>query len=91
MAGAEGAVEHQHRVAVRCRDEGGGEPGACFAAPDQFGRWGQEGCADRQRPRKYYRLTGEGVEVARLELAQVSAGRQRAPVRPGRPAPGSVG
>jgi len=52
---------------------------------------------DGQRPRKYYRLTAEGIGVARLELAQVSAGRQRAPARParpgrpGRPAPGSLG
>ncbi len=41
---------------------------------------------DGQRPRKYYRLTGEGIRVARLELAQVSASRPRAPGRPGRPA-----
>jgi DNA-binding PadR family transcriptional regulator len=35
-------------------------------------------------PRKYYRLTGEGVRVARLELAQASP----APARPaGHPAP----
>jgi PadR family transcriptional regulator, regulatory protein PadR len=40
-----------------------------------------------QRPRKYYRLTGEGIRVARLELAQASAGRRRAPARPARPAP----
>ena len=44
-----------------------------------------------QRPRKYYRLTGEGVRVARLELAQASARRRRAPARPGHPAPGSLG
>ena len=44
-----------------------------------------------QRPRKYYQLTGEGVRVARLELAQASARRQRAPARPARPAPGSLG
>jgi PadR family transcriptional regulator, regulatory protein PadR len=49
---------------------------------------------DGQRPRRYYRLTGEGIRVARLELAQVSAGRPRAPGRrgrPGRPVPGSLG
>ena len=46
---------------------------------------------DGQRPRKYYRLTAEGAEVARLELAQVSAGRARSPARPGRPVPGSPG
>jgi PadR family transcriptional regulator PadR len=41
---------------------------------------------DGQRPRKYYRLTAEGAEVARLELAQVSAGRRGSPARPARPA-----
>jgi PadR family transcriptional regulator len=46
---------------------------------------------DGQRPRKYYRLTAKGAEVARLELAQVSAGRPRSPARPGRPVPGSLG
>jgi len=44
-----------------------------------------------ERPRKYYRLTGEGIRIARLELAQASARRQRAPARAGRPAPGSLG
>ena len=44
-----------------------------------------------QRPRKYYQLTGEGLRIARLELAQVSARRRRAPARPGHPAPGSPG
>jgi PadR family transcriptional regulator, regulatory protein PadR len=43
-----------------------------------------------QRPRKYYRLTGEGVRVARLELARTSR-HQRAPGHLGRPAPGSLG
>jgi PadR family transcriptional regulator, regulatory protein PadR len=46
---------------------------------------------DGQRPRKYYRLTGEGIRVARLELARASARRPRAPARPGRPVPGSLG
>ena len=46
---------------------------------------------DGQRPRKYYRLTGEGIRVARLELAQVCASGPRAPGRPGRPLPGSLG
>lgn len=46
---------------------------------------------DGQRPRKYYQLTGEGIRVARLELAHVSAGRQRTSARPARPAPGSLG
>jgi PadR family transcriptional regulator, regulatory protein PadR len=44
-----------------------------------------------QRPRKYYQLTGEGIRIARLGLAQASARRQRAPARTGRPAPGSLG
>jgi PadR family transcriptional regulator, regulatory protein PadR len=46
---------------------------------------------DGQRPRKYYRLTGEGIGVARLELARASARRPRAPARPGRPVRGSLG
>ena len=44
-----------------------------------------------QRPRKYYQLTGEGIRIARLELARASPRRRRAPARPGRPAPGSLG
>src|SRR5262249_56241639 len=44
-----------------------------------------------ERPRKYYQLTGEGIRIARLELAQASARRQRAPARTGRPAPRSLG
>jgi DNA-binding PadR family transcriptional regulator len=43
-----------------------------------------------QRPRKYYRLTNEGIEAARLELAR-SSRQQRTPGRPGRLAPGSLG
>jgi PadR family transcriptional regulator, regulatory protein PadR len=46
---------------------------------------------DGDRPRKYYRLTGDGIRIARLELAHVSARRQRAPDRHGHPAPGSLG
>ena len=44
-------------------------------------------------PRKYYKLTGEGVRVARLELAQASAlvTDARRAVHPGaRPSPGSA-
>ncbi len=37
-----------------------------------------------QRPRKYYQLTGEGIRIARLELAQASSRRRRAPARAGR-------
>jgi PadR family transcriptional regulator len=48
-----------------------------------------------QRPRKYYRLTGAGIEVARLELARPEVARsprpQRAAAQPGRLAPGSLG
>jgi DNA-binding PadR family transcriptional regulator len=44
-----------------------------------------------ERPRKYYRLTGEGIRIARLELARASARRGGAPARPGRPVPGSLG
>jgi PadR family transcriptional regulator, regulatory protein PadR len=46
---------------------------------------------DGQRPRKYYRLTADGAEVARLELARVSPGRPHSPARPARPVPGSLG
>jgi PadR family transcriptional regulator PadR len=46
--------------------------------------------AGGERPRRYYQLTGEGIRVARLELAQVRAGQPRAPVRLRRPAPGSL-
>jgi PadR family transcriptional regulator, regulatory protein PadR len=46
--------------------------------------------AEGQRPRRYYRLTDDGIEMARLELARVSAGRSRAPGRPGRPVTGEV-
>ena len=42
---------------------------------------------DGERPRRYYQLTGEGIEVARLELAQLSARRRRGPGRRVRPAP----
>jgi PadR family transcriptional regulator, regulatory protein PadR len=46
--------------------------------------------AGGERPRRYYQLTGEGIRVARLELAQVRAGQLRAPVRLGRAAPGRL-
>ena len=39
-----------------------------------------------QRPRKYYRLTGEGIRIARLELARASARRGNVPARTGRTA-----
>jgi PadR family transcriptional regulator len=42
---------------------------------------------DGERPRRYYRLTSEGIEVARLELAQLPARRRRGPGRPVRPVP----
>jgi DNA-binding PadR family transcriptional regulator len=45
---------------------------------------------DGQRPRRYYRLTGEGIRVARLELAQLSQGHAHMPPGPARPAPGSA-
>jgi PadR family transcriptional regulator len=46
--------------------------------------------AEGERPRRYYKLTGEGILVARLELAQVSVGRRRAPARLGHAAPGNL-
>ena len=42
---------------------------------------------DGERPRRYYHLTDEGIEVARLELAQLSARRRRVPGRRVQPAP----
>jgi DNA-binding PadR family transcriptional regulator len=44
-----------------------------------------------QPPRKYYRLTAEGIRAARLDLAHASARRQHALAHSGRPAPGSLG
>jgi DNA-binding PadR family transcriptional regulator len=43
-----------------------------------------------QRPRRYYRLTGEGVRVARLELAQLASGSGRGAGRASRPALGGA-
>lgn len=54
---------------------------SAWETPQQYG----------QRPRKYYQLTAEGIQIARVEFAQASARRQRAPARTGRPAPGSLG
>jgi PadR family transcriptional regulator, regulatory protein PadR len=45
---------------------------------------------DGERPRRYYRLTGEGIRVARLELAQLSARRRRGPCHPAQPATGEA-
>jgi PadR family transcriptional regulator PadR len=42
-------------------------------------------------PRKYYRLTGEGVRVARLELAQASLQSSRGSAGPAKPATGGAG
>jgi PadR family transcriptional regulator PadR len=41
-------------------------------------------------PRKYYRLTGEGARVARLELARARGPVPRAGHRTARPAPGGT-
>ena len=41
--------------------------------------------------RRYYRLTGEGVRVARTELAQRSFGERRGVCAVGRPATGGAG
>ncbi len=49
-----------------------------------------DGAGTGRPPRKYYQLTGEGIRVARLELAQVSAAGR--PAAPGltQPAPGAA-
>jgi DNA-binding PadR family transcriptional regulator len=41
-------------------------------------------------PRKYYQLTGEGIRVARLELAQASRATRRAADGTARPAQGTA-
>ena len=46
--------------------------------------------ASGRPPRKYYQLTGEGVRVARLELAQASQAAPRAGYGTARPARGST-
>jgi DNA-binding PadR family transcriptional regulator len=45
--------------------------------------------ASGRPPRKYYQLTGEGIRVARLELAHASAAQRAAPATRS-PAPGSA-
>jgi PadR family transcriptional regulator PadR len=52
----------------------------------------QAGDVGGRPPRKYYQLTGEGIRVARLELARVSASRslRRAPGGTRQPARGSA-
>jgi DNA-binding PadR family transcriptional regulator len=56
--------------------------GSAWETPQQEG----------QRPRKYYQLTGEGIRIARLELARAARSRPAPgrPSRPGRLAPGSL-
>jgi DNA-binding PadR family transcriptional regulator len=46
--------------------------------------------ASGRPPRKYYQLTGEGIRVARLELAHASATAQRATPVTRSPAAGSA-
>jgi PadR family transcriptional regulator len=51
----------------------------------------QRSDAGGRPPRKYYRLTAEGVRVARLQLAHASAPAARAPNVVARPAHGTQG
>ncbi len=54
--------------------------------------WGpQAPDAGGRPPRRYYQLTGEGVRVARLELAQATLAAPRAAHGIAEPAPGSAG
>jgi DNA-binding PadR family transcriptional regulator len=46
--------------------------------------------ASGRPPRKYYQLTGEGIRVARLELARAAAPARRGAVPPPQPSPGSA-
>ncbi len=67
---------------ILARLEGQKLVASAWETPEQVG----------QRPRRYYRLTGEGIAVARLELAQASAARRSTLARaPRRPAPGRAG
>jgi DNA-binding PadR family transcriptional regulator len=50
----------------------------------------QSAGAGGRPPRKYYQLTGDGIRVARLELAQAGQAANRATSQPVRPAPGSA-
>jgi PadR family transcriptional regulator, regulatory protein PadR len=72
---------------ARLQDEG-------LVTSEWESRPGGDGDAAGRPPRKYYRLTGEGVRVARLELAQASApapAAARLIARGGvRPSPGSA-
>lgn len=45
---------------------------------------------ESQRPRRYYKLTGDGVRAARLELAERSLRRTTAVPVTGRPAAGNA-
>ncbi|MFG2143937.1 hypothetical protein ACGFRG_07010 [Streptomyces sp. NPDC048696] len=45
---------------------------------------------ESQRPRRYYKLTGEGVQAARLELAQRSLDSATGCPGTGRPATGNA-
>ena len=51
--------------------------------------WEPVGAGGRP-PRKYYQLTGDGVRVARLELAQAARAAVQATAHPAQPAPGSA-
>jgi DNA-binding PadR family transcriptional regulator len=46
--------------------------------------------ASGRPPRKYYQLSGEGIRVARLELAQAAAADRRTAYGTARPARGSA-
>lgn len=50
--------------------------------------WEESPQREGQPPRKYYRLTGEGARVARIEVAEASLNERRAGQRLTRPAPG---
>lgn len=48
------------------------------------------GDAGGRPPRKYYQLTGEGVRIARLEIARASSASERRTEGAARPAPRSA-
>jgi len=85
VAGAEGAVEHEHGVAVRGSNDRGGEPGGRrFVPAGQLGCRGQEDCADGLRGACDLRMAvlaepgaGQGLEQGPLVVREANVGLGR--------------
>jgi hypothetical protein len=85
VAGAEGAVEHEHGVAGRGSNDRGGEPGGRrFVPAGQLGCRGQEDCADGLRGACDLRMAllaepgaGQGLEQGPLVVREANVGLGR--------------